>query len=603
MHFSASKGTSEIDLNEGALVVMAKYSQQIWRNNRFGTWYPNLWDVVALLLLAMVLSFLAWGSAQMHSPYHLGQPLPISLSIHHLPMYALRTVLRLMIAMIFSFLVTFIFGTLAAKSKHAERLIIPLIDILQSVPVLGFLSITVAGFIALFPGSLLGPECAVIFAIFTAQVWNMVLGFYQSLKTLPSDICDAADMLQLSAWQRFWRIEVPFAMPSLTWNMMLSLSASWFFVVASEAISVNQQTILLPGVGSYIAVAIEHADKSAIAYAIIAMLLVIVLYDQLLFRPVVYWSEKFKYDLTVEDKSARPWMVELMSRTHLLVWLASLCHGLIYRFFSFRFGQPRVADPILPSLMGRRVQLAAIGFWYGAVLLICMVAAIILIHFIFQQVSLAEAGHVLLLGVYTSIRVAILIFISSLIWVPVGVWIGTHAGIRRYAQPIVQILAAFPANLVFPVIVFFIVSFHLNVDVWVTPLMLLGAQWYILFNVIAGAGSIPKDLNYATRMFGMTRRLRWQRLILPAIFPFYITGAITAAGGAWNASIVAEVVSWGKTQLVAHGLGAYITQYTTAGDFPRIALGIIVMCIYVLLFNRLLWQPLYNIAQKRYSLD
>ena len=252
--------------------MATKRHHRIWHNNRFAAWRPNIWDFIAFLLIGSLFIALAWGAKQMDMPYQLGQPLTISLSLHSLCYYSLRTVLRLFIAMLLSLIATFIFGTLAAKNRHAERIIIPLVDILQSVPVLGFLSITVAGFIALFPHRMLGPECAAIFAVFVAQVWNILLGFYQSLRMLPIDLSEAAAILQLSPWQRFWRVEVPFAMPSLIWNIMLSMSASWFFIVASEAISVNNQLIMLPGIGSYVALAISHADKFAVTMAIVAML-------------------------------------------------------------------------------------------------------------------------------------------------------------------------------------------------------------------------------------------------------------------------------------------------------------------------------------------
>src|SRR5579862_4377499 len=259
-----------------------------------GKAYPNYWDMVALLLVLGVIAVLAWVAKQMAVPYELGQAIPISLDPHHLPGYALRTVLRMLVALFFSLLFTFTFATWAAKSKRAERIIIPLIDILQSVPILGFLSISVVGFIRLFPGSLLGPECAAIFAIFTSQAWNMALGFYQTVRSVPTELNEAANMFHLSAWQRFWRIDVPFSMPGLLWNMMMSMSAGWFFVVASEAVSVANQQIMLPGVGSYIAVAINAMDLHAIGYAILTMFVVILIYDQLLFRPLVAWADKFK---------------------------------------------------------------------------------------------------------------------------------------------------------------------------------------------------------------------------------------------------------------------------------------------------------------------
>jgi NitT/TauT family transport system permease protein len=581
---------------------MPKNIDNIWRNNRFSTWRPNVWDFIAMLLVFAVFTLFAWGGKQMSVPYHIGQAIPIHLEASYLPSYALNTVLRMLIAMLISLLFTFVFATLAAKNKHAERVIIPLIDILQSVPVYGYLSLTITAFIALFPGSMWGPECAVIFMLFTAQVWNMALGFYQSLKTIPKNLDEAASIFQLSAWQRFWRLEVPFAMPSLIWNFMLSMSASWFFIVGTEAITVNNQTILLPGIGSYLAVANNQMDKAAIFYAIAVMLIVIVLYDQLLCRPIVCWADKFKAELTAGEHAPKSWVVTLLLKTRLLFYLGEFFSLLLDAIVNFKLIHSESVGRLQKPIK-KNTKIALISAWYALIFIICALGIFSLLHFIFQDLSLKEAGHVFVLGLYTTMRLFILIVVSSLIWIPVGVWIGMRPNVARYAQPIVQILAAFPANLFFPIFVIFILAYHLNPDIWLTPLIILGAQWYILFNVIAGASAIPEDIHAVTRSFGVTGWLWWWRIILPGIFPFYITGAITSCGGAWNASVLAEVVHWGNSTLVAQGLGSYITQYTTTGDFPRVALGIVIMCIYVLVFNRIIWQPLYNLAQRRFLMD
>ena len=280
--------------------------------------FVNRWDLLLLLLIFCMLFFFGWAGTQMATPYQLGDPIPISLAPSNLPFYALRTVLRLFIALIFSLIFTFAVGALAAKNRQAERIIIPAIDILQSIPVLSFLSITVTGFIHLFPHSLLGPECASIFAVFCAQVWNMTFGFYQSLKTLPHDLIEVSSVFRLSAWQRFWKVEVPFSMSGLLWNMMISMSASWFFVVLSEAISVAHQDIRLPGVGSYIALAIEQKELQAVGYAILTMILVIFLYDQILFRPLIAWSEKFKVEQSPDDAEYQSWLIDLIRRSRLM---------------------------------------------------------------------------------------------------------------------------------------------------------------------------------------------------------------------------------------------------------------------------------------------
>ncbi len=562
--------------------------------------HTNRWDVLALLLVVGFIITLAWGAKQMAAPYQLGEKIFISLDPRYLPYYALRTMLRMAIALIISLFFTFIFGSWAAKSKHAERIIIPAVDILQSVPVLGFLAITISGFIALFPGSLLGPECAAIFVIFTAQAWNMVLGFYQSLSTIPKDLQEASDMLHLSGWQRFWRVEVPFAMPSLLWNSMMSMSAGWFFVVASEAISVANQQITLPGVGSYIAKAISEADKPAVFYAIIAMFFVILIYDQLFFRPMVAWAEKFKAESSSDDNELEPpWLTRFLQRArliklsnHLLVVFSD--NFVNTKLFHFTKPKEKAFDRSYTTFL-------LIVLWYlmlASIIIYCLFAVY---QFIFSHINIKESLHVLLLGFYTAIRVMILIVLATLIWVPVGVWIGQRPGIARTVQPIAQFLAAFPANLLFPIVVMLIVKYNLNVNIWTTPLMILGTQWYILFNVIAGTMTIPKELSYAIKNFNVRGWLRWKKLILPAIFPFYVTGALSAAGGAWNASIVAEFVSWGNITLHATGLGEYIAYYTNLGDQHRVVLGIVIMCFYVLIINRLVWRPLYQLAEERYQ--
>jgi len=555
---------------------------------------PNPWDFIALIIIiALIISF-AWGALQMAQPYRLGEHIPISLLPENLPNYALRTVLRMILALSLSLIFTFTVGTLAAKNKRAETIIIPAIDVLQAIPVLSFLSITVVGFITLFPGSLLGPECASIFAIFTAQAWNMTFGFYQSLKTIPHDLQEVASMCHLSSWQKFWKIEVPFAMPSLLWNMMMSMSASWFFVVASEAISVANQNIQLPGIGSYIAVAIEQTDFQAVCFAIISMFIVILIYDQLFFRPFMYWSERFQEDTEIGDKGAKSWIVAILQKTYFLTYWSY--------FFSI------ITNSILNlSIFNKKLSFNSkfhlpfkfSWLWNITVSILVLGCLYVLTVFIITTLSINEVLEVTKLGLYTATRVIILIVLSSLLWVPIGVWIGKRAHIAHTLQPIIQFLASFPANLLFPFVVLSIVRYNLNVDIWTTPLMILGSQWYILFNVIAGTLSIPKELHYATNNLGLSGLSWWTKFILPGIFPFYITGAITAAGGAWNASIVAELVNWGDTTLIASGLGAYIAEYTTQGDFQRIALGTTVMCLYVLVLNKICWQPLYHMAEER----
>jgi NitT/TauT family transport system permease protein len=567
---------------------------------------PNYWDLVALPLVLGLIALVAWGGMAMGAHYHVGEALPISLDPWRLPEYALRTVLRMGAALVASLVFSLAYAALAAKNRTAEKILIPVLDILQSVPILGFLSITVTGFIALFPGRLLGVECAAIFAIFTSQAWNMTFSLYQSLRTVPAELIEAARMYHLSSWQRFWRLEVPHGIPALVWNMMMSVSGGWFFVVASEAITVSGQSIMLPGIGSYIATAINERDLGAIGYAVLVMLVVIILYDQLLFRPLLAWSQKFKGDPGADDDYVRPWFLIVMQRAQFFDLLQSgvlmvnrgIDHilAVIGRQWGARGGRPTRREAVPAASWFER------GF--DVVVLLATLASIAwMFRFILASVPVGEIGWTFVLGAITALRVLVLIAVASVIWVPIGVWIGLRPHIADRAQPIVQFLAAFPANLFFPGAVVLIITFSLNPEIWLSPLMILGTQWYILFNVIGGAVSLPAELRLAASNLGVRRLLWWRRVMLPAIFPAYVTGAVTAAGGSWNASIVSEVVQWGDTTLTATGLGAYIAQYTAAGDAARITLGIGVLCLYVLAFNRLLWRRLYNLAAERLRLD
>ncbi|OXI67712.1 sulfonate ABC transporter permease [Burkholderia sp. AU28863] len=564
---------------------------------------PNRWDAVAFPLIIGMLAMAIVGFHETMAPIGVLQTQKISLDPSNLPEYALRTTLRMLAAMVASLAFTLVYGTLAAKSRRAGMVLIPILDILQSVPVLGYISFTVTFFLALFPGRVLGAELAAIFAIFTSQAWNMTFSFYQSLRTVPRDLSEVSRGFHLTPWQRFWKLEVPFSMPGLIWNMMMSMSGGWFFVVASEAITVGNQTITLPGIGAYLAQAISDKNLGAVGWVIVAMSVVILAYDQFLFRPLVAWADKFRMENTASGDAPQSWLLDMMRRTHLIHQLLVPAGWLL--------SQAARIPLRVPSLTGTRVRGASsrrpsrIGDIVWAVLVIVLTAYVAwrVVSFVATGVTMAEVGHVLVLGLITLLRVLVLIAIASVIWVPLGVLIGLRPKLAEKIQPLAQFLAAFPANLLFPVFVIAIVHFHLNADIWLSPLIVLGTQWYILFNVIAGAMSYPNDYKEATKNFRIRGWQWWRQAMLPGIFPYYVTGAITASGGAWNASIVSEFVQWGDTKVVAHGLGSYIAQTTAAGDFPKIILGIAVMSLFVTLFNRLLWRPMYAYAESRLRLD
>ncbi len=565
----------------------------------------SLWNGVAFVMVITLITLLVWGSRKMSIPYEITDTLSMSLDPTNLPYYALQTTLRMFYALILSLLFSFIYASIAAKSKKAEQFLIPTLDILQSIPILGFLSITVTGFIALFPGSFLGVQCASIFAIFTSQAWNMTFSLYQSFINVPKELTEVATLYRLSPWRRYWRLEVPYAMPQLLWNTMMSVSGGWFFVVASEAITVSDHSIRLPGVGSYIALAVKQQSIESIFYAILTMFIVIFLYSQLLFRPLLAWSDKFKAELTAQNQVPSSWVLTIIRRAALFRIFNTFGLKIISMFdrffhiFSLKTSQLGRSHPQALRMTNKIVTFSCLVLFFG----IFFIYAFHAYRYIFSQLHFEEIQHVLFLASMTLLRVLILCFLVSLIWVPIGVMIGLNSRLASRFQPWVQFMAAFPSNLFFPIFVVVIVKYKLNLDIWLSPLMILGTQWYILFNVIGGAASIPFEFQELTKNFHVKGCLQWKKLYLPGIFPAYVTGLITAAGGSWNASIVAEYVTWGDKTLVANGVGAYIAQATAAGDYPRILLGVVVLSLFVLILNRLLWHPLYLFATTRYRLD
>jgi NitT/TauT family transport system permease protein len=562
---------------------------------------PNIWDVVALVLVIGAMVLIVYGGEQTVAPLSTLDVTPVSLDPANLPLYALRTTMRMLLAIVCSIVFTFIYAALAAKSRRAEMVLIPLLDILQSVPILGFLTFTVVFFMNLFPGSVLGAELACVFAIFTSQAWNMTFSMYQSLRNVPKDLEEAAQSFHLSGWQRFWRLDVPFAMPGLIWNTMMSMSGGWFFVVASEAITVGNTTVALPGIGSYVALGIQKQNLPAIGYAILAMLLVIIAYDQLLFRPVVAWADKFRFEQTASATAPASWMLDLFRRTRALRAMTYPFAALNKAFANFHVALPSQWRRMAKKASGQPSRIVD-AIWLALIIASTGYAAWRAYTYLSATLSPTDVYSAVGYGFITLARVIVLIALATLVWVPVGVWIGLRPKLAERIQPLAQFLAAFPANLAFPVFVVIIVRNGLNPNIWLSPLMILGTQWYILFNVIAGASAFPTDLREAAGSFHLGGWRWWIKVVLPGIFPYYVTGAITASGGSWNASIVAEVASWGDTHLTAAGLGAYIATATEAGDFPRVVLGIAVMCVLVTLFNRLLWRPLYAFGERRLRL-
>lgn len=562
--------------------------------------------VVIALVFTLMVSILHLGAGMM-IPFSPENQLEISTDPADLPYYAGRSLLRMFIAYSASLMFTLIYGSIAAKNRTAEQVMIPLLDILQSVPVLGFLSVTITMFMGLFPTSLLGVELASVFAIFTGQCWNMTFSFYHSLTTLPHDLQEASTMLRFNWWQRFIRLEVPFAMIGLVWNSMMSFGGGWFFLAASEAITVLGQNIRLPGVGSFMAVAVENGNMPAVGYAIFTMIAMIVLVDQLFWRPIVVWSQKFKIERTDALEAPTSFVYDILQRAVFVVWLQQYCFRPIAKAVYYAFNLSARLTDRTASRYGCNMLLS-----YLAVAVKLMLFVIVLYSIGLQAlegcrmittIGLDKLIEIFILGFYTMSRVMIATLTGVLWTVPLGVWIGTNPRLSKFFQPLVQVAASFPANMIYPFVAIFYLQHSVNFELGSIPLMMLGTQWYILFNVIAGAMAIPNDLKEAANVYKLSGWQKWRKLILPAIFPNLTTGCITASGGAWNASIVSELVTWKENQLNATGLGNFISQVTTTGDWPGIIAGITVMCAFVVTINRLFWRRLYQLAETKYHLN
>jgi NitT/TauT family transport system permease protein len=557
-------------------------------------------DVVVLAALVALLFGLLRLAPALNAPFlPKTAPATISTDPANLPYYAVRSLLRMFAALIVSVLFTFVYATAAARLRRLEKVLLPVLDILQSVPVLGFLAVTVTAFINLFPGSELGLEAASIFAIFTSMAWNMTFAFYQSLISQPRDLDEAARVFRLTKWERFWRLDVPSGMIPLVWNGMMGFGGAWFFLAASEAISVLNHQYALPGIGSYAATAIKHGNLGEVGMAIVVMIVLVIGVNFVFWRPVTAWAERFRVEESEPAEKPRSLVLDVLRRSQVPELLARPVKpvGSLFDRATRPFG---LAEH--PLAVSRSRERTGDVFFAGVLAALIAYGAWQALAYVHKNGGLGQFGYAFALGAATAARVMVLIAFATVVWVPIGVWIGMNPRVTRYAQPVVQVLASFPANFLFPLVTLVFVAWHIPLDVGAVLLMALGSQWYILFNVIAGASAIPSDLREAMTSLRVSGWLRWKKFILPAVFTSYVTGGITAAGGAWNASIVAEVVTYGNHHLRATGLGAYIFQATAVGNFPQVLVGISVMSVYVVLINRLLWRRLYGLAERRYSL-
>ena len=530
-------------------------------------------------------------------------PVVISTDISNVPYYAARSLLRMFIALSLATVFTLVYGTAAARLRRAEKVLVPILDVLQSIPILVFLPIALTFFIKVFPNNLLGLELASIFVIFTSQAWNMTFSFYHSLISQPTELDEAARMYRLTKWQRFWKLDVPSSMIGLVWNMMMSMGGGWFFLTASEAVTVfikgKEITESLPGMGSYMAAAIAQGSYTEVSIAIVVMVILVVGTNFFVFRPLVAWSDKFRLETSEGMDKPKSIVLGILQRSSIPKLIGRLTRpiGRALDRLTRPFG---LAEYPLRTDVHKR-QMGDVIFW-SVIFTASAAVAVLGIIYLNAHLGFARFPSLIGFGLATFARVVILLTISTLIWVPIGVKIGMSPKLSRIAQPVVQVLASFPAILLFPFATLIFIDLGIPLDYGAIVLMMLGAQWYILFNVIAGASAIPNDLREMMVTMRLTRRQRWSRVILPAIFPAYVTGGITAAGGAWNASIVAELVTWHHNTLHAYGLGNYIATASIQGKFALLIAGGIVMSAFVVLVNRLFWRRLYAMAERRFTL-
>jgi NitT/TauT family transport system permease protein len=550
-------------------------------------------DLLAFGFLILVVYELFTVQSEWRAPARAAVELDLGLG--SLPRYTLFSLCRGLAAFALSFVFTMVYGYTAARVRGADRVMLPVLDILQSIPVLGFMPGVVLALASLFPRTNVGLELAAVLMIFTGQVWNMTFSFYHSLRAIPNELLEAASVYRFGWWRRFTRVELPFSTVGLVWNGMMSMAGGWFFLTINEAFRLGDRDFRLPGVGAYMSVAIDRGDTGAMIAAVIAMIAMIVVVDQLMWRPLVAWSNKFKFEDVGAATVAESWVLDLLRRTRLYAWLRArkqrAAEGPV------RPPKPRALHAPRSPALGRTIAVTALtGFAalcaWGGYTLFGMLARLTGDDWI----GIARASA------YTLLRTTVAVALGSLWAVPAGVYIGTHPRAARVLQPVVQIAASFPAPMLFPLVLLALAHLDVSLSLGSVVLMMLGTQWYILFNVIAGAMSIPNELHEAATVYRFTRAQRWKRVLLPGVFPHLVTGWVTAAGGAWNASIVSEYIRANGKLRTTDGLGALISRAAEGEQFALLAAGVLAMAVLVVLINRTFWKRLYDVAERKYAL-
>lgn len=562
-----------------------------WPLARFTTWA----DVVVLIAIAV----LVYVGAELASeaPKVIGGP-NIVLTRAALPFYAALSVSRMAAAYVLSLIFTLVYGYIAAKNRRAEQVMMPVLDVLQSVPILSFLPVVLLGFAAIMSENV-AAEVASVVLIFTSQVWNMTFAWYQSLTTMPKELQEASRVFRFNGWFRFKSLELPFGAISLIWNSMMSWAGGWFFLMAAEIFTVGDRDFRLPGLGSYLQTAANKGDINAILWGVGTLVLVIVILDQFVWRPLLVWAERFKVEMVAGEQIPQSWFYEILRNSTIVEWLSR-----------------SILKPIgdrLDALSIRYLQIQSKstengrGAWSSVVPAAILIAA--LAYGIYRSVDMmtgvtASQWAEIVVGLGATLaRVAIALIIALAWTIPLGAVLGTNQKVANWLQPVVQITASIPATALFPVLLLVLIGLPGGLNMAAVILMLMGTQWYLLFNVIAGAGAVPQDLKYTSSLIGLNRWERWRTLMLPALFPYIITGGITASGGAWNASIVAEYAKFGGKTVYTTGIGSTIARATAAGDFPLLMAATMSMVLAVVIINRVFWRRLYRLAEDRYRME
>jgi NitT/TauT family transport system permease protein len=516
-----------------------------------------------------------------------------------LPKYAAFSLARIIVAYALSFVFTLVYAYIAAHNRRAERILVPLLDTLQSIPVLSFLPGVMLAMVSLFPTRQLGVELGAILLILTGQVWNMTFSAYASMKAIPREMLEAAEVYRLNWWQKLVQLELPYAAIGLVWNSMMSVAGAWFFLMACEMFVLGNRDLRLPGLGSYLQTASNAGDMGAIGWGLVTMIAVIILLDQLVWRPLIAWSEKFKMEQVEASRTPRSWVLDLLRRSRAVSFLSRASVAPAREKLALHFAQRaeteerQTSRPARVWLLRLAATAAVAGLAFAAIKMGAMLTSL----------SRSDLATILRGAGATFLRVELTLLLAGLWTVPVGVIVGLHPRLSAIAQPIAQIAASVPATALFPIVLLFLIRIGGGLGIGSIVLLLLGTQWYILFNVIAGASAIPTDLKEVCSVFHFARWDRWRQLFLPSVFPYLITGFVTASGGAWNASIVAEYFRFQGKTISTTGLGAVISAASDSGNFAMLLGATVVMAMMVVTFNRLVWRRLYGLAATKYKLE